>query len=297
MVFARFLSSSWSRSAKPFASAAALAGMGGMSWMSTSVQCDGAKIALNSKEWRTFRVGEVEQVTSNVTRIRFDLPSEEHEMGLSVASCLMARADIDGKMVARPYTPTSMNEDKGHMELVVKGYPQGKLSKHIVNLQVGDELEMKGPFKKIEYTPNMKKEIGMVAGGSGITPMLQVIRQILKNPLDKTKIHLLFANVSENDIILRDVLDALEHLHGDRLKITYCVDKASPGWTGCTGYVTKEMLETYMPKPSDDNIVFVCGPPALMAHISGNKAKDKSQGELSGLLKDMEYTSSMVYKF
>ncbi len=45
---------------------------------------------------------------------------------------------------------------------VVKGYPDGKMSKHIVNLNVGDSLECKGPISKLPYKPNMKKKIGMV---------------------------------------------------------------------------------------------------------------------------------------
>lgn len=275
-----------------------VAGAGGAVWMSSTTYCDEKKVALNPKEWRSFRVSEVEQVTSTVARVRFDLPSPEHEMGLSVASCLMARADIDGKMVTRPYTPISMNEEKGILELTVKGYPNGALSKYIVNLKVGDELEMKGPFKKLDYQPNMKKEIGMIAGGSGITPMLQVIRAILNNPNDKTKIHLLFANTSENDIILRDALDALQHVHPTRFTVTYCIDKASSSsWKGCTGHVSKEMIQKYMPAVSEDNVIYVCGPPGLMNHVSGNKAKDKSQGEVSGLLQELNYASSMVFKF
>jgi len=52
-------------------------------------------------------------------------------------------------------------------------YPTGVMSKHMGELKVGDTLDIKGPFPKIPYKPNMKKTIGMVAGGTGITPMLQ----------------------------------------------------------------------------------------------------------------------------
>lgn len=56
---------------------------------------------------------------------------------------------------------------------------------------------MKGPLPKIEYKPNIKKHIGMIAGGSGITPMLQVAHEILKNPQDQTEVRLIFANVTK----------------------------------------------------------------------------------------------------
>lgn len=68
-------------------------------------------------------------------------------------------------------------------------------------------MQMKGPFQKISYQPNKWKRIGMIAGGSGLTPMLQVVFEALKRaPLDdNTQITLVFANVSEEDIILKDV--------------------------------------------------------------------------------------------
>lgn len=64
------------------------------------------------------------------------------------------------------------------MDLVVKSYPAGKMSKHMAEMKVGDSLEMKGPIPKIPYKANMKNSIGMVAGGTGITPMLQVRRLV-----------------------------------------------------------------------------------------------------------------------
>ena len=133
---------------------------------------------------------------------------------MPTASCIMVKGatKADGKFDARPYTPTTLNDEKGHFELIIKSYPEGNVSKHLhslkvveslcvgtlfhahlsctgfvesINLlivrnsymmhrQVGDKVEVKGPFPKIAYTANMKKKIGMIAGGTGITPMLQV---------------------------------------------------------------------------------------------------------------------------
>merc|ERR1712107_857764 len=60
------------------------------------------------------------------------------------------------------------------------GYPEGVVSKHLCSLKAGDSIEVKGPFEKLAYKANMKKEIGMVAGGSGITPMLQILKEAFK---------------------------------------------------------------------------------------------------------------------
>lgn len=266
-------------------------------FMMTSVtQCqDGA---LNPTEWRSFRVTQVDQVTHNVSRIQFALPNASDKIGMPIASCLVARATIDGKAVIRPYTPVTSQNERGTFDLVVKGYEQGKVSKHIVQLSPGDTLDMKGPFKKYPYEANSKRVIGLIAGGSGITPMLQVMREILYNPNDQTQVRLLFANITEEDIILRDELDALAYHYPDRLTITYCLDQPPlNGWRGYSGYITKDMILETMPAPSPEHLIMVCGPPPMMFHLSGNKAEDKSQGELEGLLRDLEYTSEQVFKF
>lgn len=267
-------------------------------YSSSSAQCEGdeKKVALSPREFRSFTVRKVDDVTHNTKRIVFDLPSADHEMGITTASCLLAKASVNGKNVVRPYTPTNINSEKGFLELVVKGYPTGLLSKHIVELKEGDVLEMKGPFVKFEYKPNKYKQIGFIAGGSGLTPMLQVAKEICRNPADKTEIVLLFANVTEQDIILRDELDALQYLY-PQFKVVHVLSNPSETWTGLKGFVSKEMVEEFMPAPSDDNMVCVCGPPPMMYHISGDKAKDKTQGELQGLLKDLNYTFTQVFKF
>ncbi|OWZ18324.1 NADH-cytochrome b5 reductase [Phytophthora megakarya] len=264
---------------------------------SSTAHCEETpNVALSPKEFRSFTVRKVEDVNHNTKRVTFALPTDEHEMGIATASCLMARAKVDGKNVVRPYTPTNVNEEKGFLELVVKGYPQGKLSKHIVELKEGDSLDMKGPFVKFKYAPNQYKNIGLIAGGSGITPMLQLIKTICRNPEDRTEITLLYCSVSEEDIILREEVEAMMYLY-PQISVVHVLSNPSATWQGLTGFVSKEMVEKYMPEPSDDNLVCVCGPPPMMYHVSGDKAKDRTQGELQGLLKELNYTSTQVFKF
>jgi cytochrome-b5 reductase len=264
--------------------------------LASQCEAEQPKVALSPKEFRSFTVRKVESVNHNTKRVTFDLPSPEHEMGITTTSCLMARAKVDGKTVVRPYTPTNVNEEKGFLELVVKGYPHGLMSKHIVDLKEGDSLEMKGPFPKFSYYPNRYKRIGMIAGGSGITPMLQLIKTICRNPADRTEITLLYCSVSEDDIILREEVEAMMYLY-PQISVVHVLSNPSAEWKGLTGFVTKDMIKTYIPEPSDDNLVCVCGPPPMMYHVSGDKAKDRSQGELQGLLKELNYTRTQVFKF
>ena len=113
----------------------------------------------------------------------------------------------------RAYTPTSLTDDKGTFELVIKVYPNGKVTEHLFNMKEGDEIMVKGPFPKFKYVPNMKKRLGMLCGGTGIAPMLQVIKEVLRNPDDKTEISLVFANETFEDILLKSTLDELAGKH------------------------------------------------------------------------------------
>lgn len=259
------------------------------------------KTALNPKEFVKFKVSEVRDVNHNTKLYRFTFDSQE-ALGLHVASCLITKAEIGKKKdgspnyVIRPYTPISPPDSKGYFDLLVKIYPNGKMTQHLAQLKPGDTLDVKGPIPKLPYAPNMKKQIGMIAGGTGITPMLQVIDAIVSNPEDNTQVSLVFANTTPADILLKSKLDALSFAHPN-FKVYYVVDSPTNDWKGGKGYINKDVLLKGLPSPSDDTLILVCGPPGLMNLISGDKAPDRSQGELVGLLKELGYTSEQVYKF
>jgi cytochrome-b5 reductase len=156
---------------------------------------------LDPASWKALTLQKITKLSDNSAIYRFAFDDPKATSGMSVASLLMCKAAIgsekaDGTRanVIRPYTPISRPEVAGYLDLVVKSYPEGKMSKHIGSLKVGDKLDMKGPIVKRAYVPNQFKQIGMVAGGTGLTPMLQVVDEILANKNDKTKVSFIFAN-------------------------------------------------------------------------------------------------------
>ncbi len=99
----------------------------------------------------------------------------------------------------------------------------------------------------------------MIAGGTGITPMLQIIRAALKNPLDRTKLSLIYANVNVEDILLRTELDELAENHKERFKVYYVLNNPPPNWKGGVGFITRDQVDTHLP-PTDHNIkILMCG--------------------------------------
>ena len=170
------------------------------------------------------------------------------------------------------------------------------MSKHIHSLKKGDTLEIKGPIAKIEYKPNEFKEIGMIAGGTGIAPMVQVIRKIFSNPQDKTKVKLVFGNLTEKDILLKEYLDKLKAEKPDQFSVKYVVDKADKNKDLIQGHINADLLKSTMPAPGQGK-VYICGPPGMVAALAGPKTKDFKQGEVEGALKSLGYTSDDVFKF
>jgi cytochrome-b5 reductase len=143
------------------------------------------------------------------------------------------------------------------------------------------------------------EHIALIAGGTGITPMWQTARAIFKNPEDKTKVTLVFGNVSEEDILLKREWEHLENTYPQRFRAFYVLDNPPETWQGGKGMVTKELLKTVLPEPKEGEKIkiFVCGPPGMYKAISGGKKSPSDQGELDGYLKELGYSKDQVYKF
>ena len=128
---------------------------------------------------------------------------------------------------------------KGHVDFVIKRYEGGPMSSHMHTLTPGQTLDIKGPIPKYPITENKHDHIAMIAGGTGITPMWQVMRAIFKNPNDKTKVTLVFGNVTEDDILLKKELQELENTYPRRFKAFYVLNKPPEGWTQGSGFINK----------------------------------------------------------
>ncbi|KAH7321294.1 hypothetical protein B0I35DRAFT_428991 [Stachybotrys elegans] len=247
----------------------------------------------------SLKLSDVEIVNHNTKIFRFELPEGDMVSGMNVASALLTKykGPNDEKPTVRPYTPISDESTKGYIELLVKQYPNGPMSTHIHNMAPGQRLEVKGPLPKYAWSENKHDHIALIAGGTGITPMYQLTRAIFNNPNDKTKVTLIFGNVTEEDILLKSKFDELENTYPQRFRAFYVLDKPPKDWAGHGGFISKDLLKTVLPEPKSDNIkLFVCGPPGMVKAISGPKDKMK-QGELAGILKELGYNEEQVYKF
>ena len=204
---------------------------------------------LHPDEFREFPLTEKTIVSHNVAIYRFSLPNPTDVLRLPIGQHISLAATIPGqpKEVVRSYTPISSDEDAGHFDLLLKSYPQGNISAHMAKLQIGQSMKVRGPKGAMVYTPNMCKHIGMIAGGTGITPMLQIIRAIERGRprnggSDVTQIDLIFANVNPEDILLKDDLERLVR-EDEKIRVHYVLNNPPEGWTGGVGFVTADMIK------------------------------------------------------
>ncbi len=188
------------------------------------------------------------------------------------------------RVAIRSYTPISDPDSLGYFELLVKTYPNGTVSKYLSELKIGDMVEVKGPKGSFEYDPKNTKQLGMIAGGTGITPMYQVIKHALSLPDDKTYFSLVYANVNEDDILLRLELDQLASSHPDRFKVYYTLDNPPSRWKEGSGFVTSEMITNHLPRPAKDAKILICGPPPMVASMFKH-------------CESIGYSTDMLFKF
>jgi cytochrome-b5 reductase len=266
----------------------------------------GKKEAFLDKTRQKVTLSDKIQLSHDTYIYRFALPKKNMMLGLPVGKHFKVYAPCPKGQVAgqwnglddteqsrdeveRKYTPTTSDDDLGHVDLVIKVYRPGKtykpprerfpdggkVSQYVDSLQIGETLDIQGPFGHIEYKGrgvfNVGRKdqaavshIGMVAGGTGITPMLQIAAAVLKDAGDKTVISLLFANQTEEDILVREMLEGLQAKHGDRFRLHLTLDRPPKNWGGYSGFVTEEMLSETMPPAGETSCVLMCGPPIMI---------------------------------
>ncbi|TFK68237.1 cytochrome-b5 reductase [Pluteus cervinus] len=262
------------------------------------------KSPLDPEKFVDFKLKKIVPYNHNTSKFIFELPKDEASL-LPVTSCVIIKSsnpedlkDANGKPIIRPYTPISPPDAKGEFTFLVKRYDNGNASKYIFTLKEGDTLAIKGPISKFPYQANEFDEVALIGGGSGITPLYQLLDHALADKSNKTKFTLLFSNVTEKDILLRDELDGLQKKHPEHFKLVYLLDKPEGKWDGPTGFINPDIIKKYVaPASLNDKVkVFVCGPPGQVAAVAGKKAGMK-QGELAGILKQLGYTEEQVFKF
>jgi ring-1,2-phenylacetyl-CoA epoxidase subunit PaaE len=237
-------------------------------------------------------VKEVVKETADAVTLVFNQP-ESGNLNYKPGQFITLIIKVDGKKIRRAYSLCSspfLNETPA---VTIKKVEGGLMSNYINNkLKSGDVIEIMEPMGS--FTPdinsNNKKHLYLVAGGSGITPMMSIAKSVLSEELE-SKVSLVYANRDENSIIFKSTIEKMEVEFADRFVVTHCFEKPINEWSGLSGYLDADKLQSSFDatQNSDYELVeyYTCGPQPLMDIVMDSCSK-------LGIADDKKHLESFV---
>lgn len=239
-----------------------------------------------------------QQLTHNVRKITLALPNDQSTPSwttkVPIANVLVAASFPDAntqetKQLAKPYNPIEIDEP-GSLTLVVKRYADARLGGALHALQPGDSVLVKEGCKQWAFEAGKYKRYGIVAGGTGITPLFQALQVLLENESKDVVVTFVCVNKTREDMLLKDELQSLKSRFGHRLLLKEHIDSENGG------QLTEERIKALLPPPAEGTLIMCCGPAAMTKAVAGPKARDFSQGEVGGFLKALGFSKEQVFK-
>jgi ferredoxin-NADP reductase len=224
---------------------------------------EGAAV-LGRLSWQLADVIEIVPETARVKTLALDVPDwRGHRTGQHVDVRLTAE---DGYQVERSYSIASAPSGT-RVDLTVERLDDGEVSPYLTDeLHSGDQLELRGPVGGyFVWEPSVGGPVLLVGGGSGVVPLMAMIRERAAAGSD-VDMRLLLSSRSWDEIIYRE---ELERLAGDGLEVVYTLTRSRPdGWTGYARRVDAEMLAEVGPAAADRPHVYVCGPTPFVEAVA-----------------------------
>lgn len=217
--------------------------------------------ALHPKRMK-LELREVRDETPTTKTLRFartDAPLPPFRPGQYVNLFL----EVDGTRTSRPYSIASAPGDE-LLELTIRAKPGGFVSTHLLDkAQPGQAFESTGPVGHFRYEPLIDGErLVFLAGGSGITPFMSMIRDQAKRgfPLDIT---LLYGSRVADDVIFGAELSQLAHAH-ERFRYVPVISEPPKGFDGESGFMSAELIARHVPDALAERAWYLCGPNVML---------------------------------
>ena len=199
--------------------------------------------------------------------------------------------DINGVRTSRPFSLVSSPNQLAYYELGVKRKESGFVSIYLLDkLKVGDILEATEPLGDLYYNRIFHgKDLVFIAGGSGITPFISMLRDITEQNL-KLNVWLFFGCLTEDDILFREELEDIQRRRPN-IKIHYILSEPGLGWDGACGFITKEKILDEI-KSTEKKFFYIVGNRAMYSFIQEqleelNISKSRIIFELFGVPDDV----------
>ncbi|KAI1113650.1 nitrate reductase [Nemania sp. NC0429] len=244
-------------------------------------------VFLDPKAWKKAVLSAKTSVSPDTKIFTLDLEHATQAVGLVAGQhlTLRLRDPATREATLRAYTPVSpAGEARGKLDLLIKIYratatqPGGRLTQALDSLPLGHAVDVRGPHGRFAYlgrglcaVSGREKRVRrfvMVCGGSGITPVLAVLRAVLADRDDETECVLLDGNRAEEDILCRAELDALAN-DERRFRLRYALSRPGPDWDGARGHIDRDLVTRELGSSSPcegvdgGDLLLVCGPKSL----------------------------------
>lgn len=218
------------------------------------------------------KVKNVIQETKDAISIVFEQPAAGN-ITYKSGQFLTLIVAVDGKEVRRAYSLCSSPFVDNDLAVSVKRVDNGVMSNWLAdNIKAGDVIKVMEPMGQFttEFARDRKRHLIMFAGGSGITPMMSIIKSLLTQEPESI-VSLIYCNRNIDSIIFKDQLDEWETRHEGRLHILHVLDEAPMNWQGYSGLLNGEMLKKLFERiPSwglEKTTYLMCGPEGMMRNV------------------------------
>jgi len=176
--------------------------------------------------------------------------------------------DVDGIRTSRPYSISSSPCQTAYYDITVRRVKNGFFSNYLLDeIQPGDIFQSTSPAGYFHHNPLFHgKDLVFIAGGSGITPFMSMIREVTDKKLDQ-QIHLIDGSQHEDDIIFQNELSERASSHAN-LSVTHVITEPSSSFSGYTGFITAERIQAVLEGTNPaDKMFYLCGPEAMYGFV------------------------------
>ncbi len=216
------------------------------------------------------------QETADAVSLSFLVPDDlKDTFAYKAGQYLTLEVEINGEKVRRAYSLCSCPLTDDQLTVAVKKVDGGKVSSYLNGpLQLGQSIMVMPPEGRFTPVINSANKVHyfLFAGGSGITPMMSIIRTVLKAE-PQSIITLIYANRNKQSIIFKEEIEKLAKDESKRFEVVYALDKADFFWTGgIKGQLTADVVKKQVSKSEKsgfDNQYFICGPVGMMDVVKG----------------------------
>ncbi len=225
-------------------------------------------------KFHTLKVAEVRRETAEAVSIAFDIPEAiKAEYAYIQGQYVTLKIKLNGEEVRRSYSVCSSPLVNEPLRVAVKQVKDGRMSTYLnTQLKAGDMLEVMTPMGSFHSAMNAgnKKNYVLFAGGSGVTPMLSIIKTVLIAEPQSTLV-LLYGNRDEASIIFKTELEKIVADNKSRVKMVHVLEHSQEAeGILLRGIMTPEkvkaLFENYV-RLNLDNEFFICGPSPMMRNV------------------------------